>query len=575
MKRARIRAGTFLVVATLLQACGGGGGNDDSSGPPPGPNRDPIAELQIPDQVLITQHPFQFDVSQEGRTFVDPDGDPLDYEIWFTPVTPAGLSTNGPIISGTPRRSGSFTAHIHVQDGQGGENFAEVGLDVTANHRPSLRISNSDQILTASDVVDVDVIHGGQAFVDADGDPLTYEVSFAASGHGLSIAGTRVFGTMTSIGLAHVVVTASDGYGGTAEDTFSLARPAAEPGEPTLPTPPYVYDDAELNLPIDMVISREHTIPFPDTTPSHNPTTNAGAALGRVLFYDKRLSITNTVSCGSCHHQSRGFAAPERFSSGALGPQQTRNAMSLGNVRYNETNSFFWDNRVFTLETLARQPIENPMELGQSMDMLAAKLTATPFYPPLFEAAFGTPEITPKRIARALTQFLRSLLSYRSRFDEALLHRDPGEVPDPAEVFDAQELRGLQVATDSNCFACHDEVILIVNFTRNNGLDQEFTDPGSDNGRFRPPSLRNVRASAPYMHDGRFATLRDVINHYDHGVQDSPRLDDVLRIDGNNGPPRRLNLSEEDKDALEALLDTLTDEAFLTDPRFSDPFGPD
>lgn len=572
VKLAETRAGALLAIAALLQSCGGGG-TGDSAGPRPGPNRDPVAELVIPNQSLITQHPFRFDVSQDGGTFRDPDGDRLEYEIWFTPTTPPGLSTNGPVISGTPRRSGPFIATVHVVDGRGGENFAEFTLDVRANSRPVLRISNPDRILTASDVVDLDVVHGGQAFFDADGDPLTYEVTFAASGHGLSIADTRVFGSMNSPGLAHVLVTASDGHGGFARDAFSFARPIPEPGEPALPTPSYVYDDAELNLPIDMQISREHGIPFPDTTPSSNPTTNAGATLGRVLFYDKRLSITNTVSCGSCHEQARGFAAPGRFSVGALGTPQTRNAMSLGNVRYNDSDAFFWDNSVFTLERLIRQPIENPVELGQSMEMLAAKLSATSFYPPLFEAAFGTPEVTPKRIARALAQFLRSLISYRSRFDEALLHRTPGEPPDPAQVLDARELRGLEIATESNCFACHDQAILIVGFARNNGLDQAFTDPGQGNGRFRPPSLRNVRVSGPYMHDGRFATLRDVIDHYDHGVQDSPNLDEELRVDGRNGPPRRLNLSEEDKDALEALLDTLTDEAFLEDPRFSDPFG--
>ncbi len=174
-------------------------------------------------------------------------------------------------------------------------------------------------------------------------------------------------------------------------------------------------------------------------------------------------------------------------------------------------------------------------------------------------------------LRRAISQFLRAMISYRAKSDQAFLVRFEGDIPDPSLVFNAQELRGLQVASESGCFGCHANDVLIVVGARNNGLDLVFTDPGVGRGQFRPPSLKNIRVTAPYMHDGRLATLREVINFYDQDVQDTPHLDSLLR-DPLTQRPRRLNLSAEDKDALEAFLDTLTDNAFLTDPRFSDPF---
>jgi len=563
---------TTLLLVTLLHACGGGGGGGgDSGGPPVGPNRPPVVGTPLSNQRLIGAHPFNFDVSQGGGSFTDPDGDRLTYEVTFTNPAPPGLSISGSVISGTPTTPGSFSATIRVTDGHGGEILAGILIEVVPNSLPVVINANPDQVLSASDFVDREVTLGGTVFSDADGDPFTYEVRFAATGHGLSIVGTRVSGMMNSFGLARVRVIARDGFGGVAEDAFSLALPAPEPGSPTLPSPSYVYADAELNLPYLYQLSRQIQNPFPDTTPADNLTTNAGATLGRVLFYDKRVSITNTAACASCHQQDHGFAATERFSTGAQETPQTRNAMSLANVRYNGMDLFFWDERVNTLENLVPIPIQNSVELAHPMDLLVPKLAATAFYPPLFEAAFGSPEITSDRIAKAVSQFLRAMISYRAKSDEAFLVRFEGDIPDPSLVFNAQELRGLQVASDSFCFSCHANGVLIVIGARNNGLDLVFTDPGVGRGQFRPPSLKNIRVTGPYMHDGRFATLRDVIDFYDQEVQDTPHLDSLLR-DPLTGQPRRLDLSAEDKDALEAFLDTLTDNALLTDLRFSDPF---
>ena len=152
--------------------------------------------------------------------------------------------------------------------------------------------------------------------------------------------------------------------------------------------------------------------------------TNAGATLGRVLFYDKRLSILNTHSCGSCHEQSLGFTTADRFPTGVLGTPQKRNAMAIANSRYNLFERYFSDTRVKDLENLSLMPIEDPTELGNLLPLLEQKLGATDFYPLLFQAAFGTREITRERIAKALAQFLRSIITYRSRFDQAYLVLD-------------------------------------------------------------------------------------------------------------------------------------------------------
>ena len=209
--------------------------------------------------------------------------------------------------------------------------------------------------------------------------------------------------------------------------------------------------------------------------------------------------------------------------------------------------------------------------------MVVEKLRATPFYGPLFTAAFGTDEITAERIATAMSQFLRSIVSYRARFDQAYSRMDDPELqpplppPDPTQFLTPTELRGVELFHSSGCDACHHTTTQLVGSQFNTGLELVPIDEGSRNGAFRAASLRNVALTAPYMHDGRFATLREVIEHYDHGVIETEFLSDGLR-ESRGGPVRRLNLTEQDKVALEAFLLTLTDAALTNDPKFSDPF---
>ena len=440
-----------------------------------------------------------------------------------------------------------------------------------ANRAPTVARPNGYQFVTVGTLLNHDVTQGGTTFADEDVSSLTYEVSFVSLTHGLAINGTRVTGEFQSFGLVQVKVTATDRQGESAEDTFAIVATAPEPGRLRLPATVFTYDDAKLDLPYWFRFSREQIIPFWDTTPVDNPTTDAGATLGRVLFYDKRLSITNTASCGSCHEQALGFASLEEFSEGFQGERTRRNVMGLTNVRYNLRNHYFSDFRVHTLEALVPTPIEDPAELGNSLPLLEAKLADTVFYPQLFQAAFGTPEINRDRIAKALAQFLRSLISYRSKFDQAYTELDPNYPPDPAATLTPEELRGAEIFALGRCGHCHTNTVHTNIDPANNGLDIDFLDPGAGLGTFRVASLRNVAVTGPYMHDGRFATLREVIEHYDSGVEDSPFLSAILR-ELQDEKPLRLNLSEEDKNALESFLHTLTDEQFLTDPRFSDPF---
>lgn len=584
MARTRTRAASgVLIAAVLCAACGGGGSGSNPSvpsppspsppapPPPTGPNRAPIVSTANPNPAASEGHAFSYDATQGGTTFSDPDGDVLTYETgWEDDRAAPGLTWSDTQIVGTPTETGTYPAWISAFDGRGAAVNNVFYVIVAPNAAPTVIRPNADQLIAVGTHVDHDVTQGGSTFKDSEGDAITYQVSLLASPHGLSAAGTRVNGVFDSVGLVVVKVTATDELGDSAEDEFLIAAPASEPGRPALPATTYTYDDAELELPYRFRLSRElEGPPFWDTTPADNPTTNAGATLGRVLFYDKRVSITNTHACGSCHHQQHGFAAAERFSVGVLGLPIKRNAMALANVRYN-LFAYFWDTRATPLESLVVIPIQEPMELGNPLPLLVAKLAATDFYPPLFEAAFGTAEINSERIAKALAQFLRSLISYQSKFDRAHHAMNEGEVIDPATVLTPQELRGEELLIHGLCGHCHFNDVH-TGHPANNGLDLAFTDPGAGLGVFRPASLRNIARSAPYMHDGRFATLREVIDHYDHGVQDTPDLARLLRVQL-YGEPRRLNLSEEDKDALEAFLNTLTDEQFLSDPKFSDPF---
>ena len=313
-----------------------------------------------------------------------------------------------------------------------------------------------------------------------------------------------------------------------------------------------------------------------DNTPATNPVTNAAATLGRTLFYDKRLSLNQTIACASCHQREHGFSDPHRFSAGFNGGLTGRNSMGLSNARWYLRRAFFWDERAATLEDQVLQPIQNTVEMGMTLPGLVTRLSAEPYYATLFTNAFGSATVTSDRISRALAQFVRSIVSTKSKFD---LGAATGFTN-----FTGQENQGRQIFNGvGNCNACHGTDNFVPgNTINNNGLEFPYVDLGrggitglaADNGLFKVPSLRNIELTAPYMHDGRFATLEEVVEFYDHGVVDNPNLSPPLRNPPPGPPtPRRLNLTAQQKAALVAFLKTLTDTSVTTDVKFSDPFN--
>ena len=338
-----------------------------------------------------------------------------------------------------------------------------------------------------------------------------------------------------------------------------------------LPTPSFNY--AAPALPPSFLIQ---PILGQDNTPATNVTTDAGATLGRVLFYDKRLSTNQTLSCSSCHQPAHGFSDPAQFSTGFDGGLTGRNSMGLSQARWYQRGHFFWDERAATLEDQVLQPIQNSVEMGMTLAALTNRLAAEPFYTNLFTATFGSPEVTPTRISRALAQFVRSIVSTRSKYDLGVSNNFAN--------FTTQENLGRQIfrgqVGNATCNACHgtDNFVPGPNIN-NNGLENPSVDKGlggitgrpQDEGLFKVPSLRNIALTAPYMHDGRFATLEEVVEFYNAGVVNHPNLSPPLR--GPGGLPLRLNLTVTQKAALVAFLRTLTDPTLETDEKYSDPFN--
>ncbi len=309
--------------------------------------------------------------------------------------------------------------------------------------------------------------------------------------------------------------------------------------------------------------------------PKDNPLTAEGIALGRRLFYDPILSKDSTVFCGNCHQQSRGFTDGKAISTGFAGRKGKRSAMSLANVGFH-TKGLFWDGRAATLEEQAIHPVQDSVEMNLDWNIALARLQAHDVYPVLFRQAFGIErreEITQDLVIKALAQFERTLVSRDSKFDRV----KRGEAQ-----FTEAEARGFVIYFDTSavlphaeCAHCHVDPLFSTLEYQNNGIQEvhdlnDFPDQGRgavtgnryDNGTFKVPTLRNIAQTAPYMHDGRFKTLREVIDHYASGGHFSENISPTVR---------RLNFSERDKEDLIAFLNTLTDTVFLNNLAFGNP----
>ncbi len=309
--------------------------------------------------------------------------------------------------------------------------------------------------------------------------------------------------------------------------------------------------------------------PVPDL-PRDNPLTVERVSLGRQLFFDKRISINDRQSCADCHLPDKGFTDGRRTARGAEGELGPRRTMPLFNLAWKQ--EFFWDGRADSLRQQVLVPIQNPIEMHQTLTNLVVKLAeVTGNYPRLFEKAFGSREITVQKISLALENYLLTLTSFDSKFDHVLSGR---------EKFTPAEQRGFELFSTeydprrgqygADCFHCHGGPLFQSQSFANNGLDAAFLDTGRervthnvyDVGKFAVPSLRNVALTGPYMHDGRFATLDEVVEHYCTGVKRSATLDPNIAKHPDGGVP----LSQSDKEALVAFLKTLTDERFLPAP---------
>ena len=344
--------------------------------------------------------------------------------------------------------------------------------------------------------------------------------------------------------------------------TLLVASGCAKAPEPVWDTASYTLDFGGL--------------PEPEL-PADNPLTEQGVKLGRMLFYETRLSGDNSMACASCHKQENAFTDTNRFSTGIDGLDGHRQAMSAVNMLWN-TNGYFWDGRAQKLRDQSVIPIQDVLEMNETMENVVEKLEQDTLYTHQFFRAFGSEDISSYRIGLALEQFMNSIVSYRSKYDLFL---------DGEATFTEEEELGMELffeeynpyfpeTSGADCGHCHGGKNFSSQEYMNNGLDSIYNDDGrydvtgleSDRGAMKVTTLRNIELTPPYMHDGRFNTLEEVIDHYNEGLRNNASLNPALAMTIGTG----LMLNETDKDALIAFLKTLTDTSLIQDSRYASPF---
>lgn len=427
-------------------------------------------------------------------------------------------------------------------------------------------------------------------FTDADNDTLTITADFGADAKGLSLNGSQISGRPDSTGTVTVTCSATDPDGASVSDTFTID---------------VTVDQSAISAAFNGAIDLENLEDYAgQTVPDYitklndggNPITDTGATLGRVLFYDTSLSTDGTISCATCHVQSLGFGDPGIVSTGVEGGQTGRHSMRLINTMFADEENFFWDERAPSHEAQESQPIQDHNEMGFSgqngrpdLDALIAQMEATEYYEELFRFIYLDPDITEERIQEALAQFTKSIQSFDSRYDEgrAQVNNNNANFPN----FSADENAGKAIFMQApnnggaGCNGCH----RAPEFDIRPGSDHNgvFAVAGSttefDLTNTRSPSLRDMvgpggSSNGPFMHDGSLATIRAVIDHYDaiqEPTSEPPLSEWRATIDNRlfpGGNPQRLNLTEAEKDQLEAFLLTLTGSSIYTDTKLSDPF---
>lgn len=350
---------------------------------------------------------------------------------------------------------------------------------------------------------------------------------------------------------------------------------------PVLPDIPFEYSDIQFP---------DHLLEAPEEDPGPTGYESGGidstafdfieddiATLGRVLFYDEKLSALENISCGSCHRQELSFAENKALSEG-ISSLTRRNSLHLNDLAWTNNEGFFWDLSESDLQEMIVLPLTDDNEIGANMSDIQIKLSETDYYPTLFSNAYGSALINQERITEALTHFISSMNTFNSKFDK--------EASNNFNDFTESELRGLELFGEA-CTTCHsqgalgsnlgfptaetEELVLLFPFFFNNGLPIDPIDRGVGewmsgfNDLFKPPSLRNIELTAPYMHDGSLLDLDEVIDHYSEGVEENEWSGFFI-------PSGGFGFSEEDKADLKAFLLTLTDDTFAKEEKWSDPF---
>lgn len=334
-------------------------------------------------------------------------------------------------------------------------------------------------------------------------------------------------------------------------------------------------DSVEMLTPLSLDFKGLPAPNFPDD----NLLTEEGVELGRRLFYETALSKDGSMSCASCHNQSTAFSDTNQFSIGVEGLPGGRQAMAIFNMAWN-TNEFFWDGRAHLLRDQALLPIQDALEMNETLENVIAKLTDLPEYTDRFHKVFGSGVITEHNISLALEQFMNSIISVDTKYDK--YKRNEVTLSDSEErgrqLFFTEYNKFFPDISGADCAHCHSGFNFENDAYMNNGLDElaSQTDIGRENvssnamdrAKFKVTSLRNVALTPPYMHDGRFKTLEEVIDHYNSGIKLSPSVDPALADTESTG----LFLKPQDKQDLVAFLKTLTDESMISNSNYSNPF---